>query len=165
MTFSFVASCEREQARHSPPPPRRVNTRSDVIVTKTCVRTRHPCSPPLPRTICTVRRRPDGPALLVRARSRQNFGLVARLLRAPSCVGRSPMLHRSRLVFAILALLALVSGNALAQGSTPFTAEKMWSLDRLGPPTIAPDGKVAVLPVTRYAVAENKGLTDLWIIP
>jgi len=75
------------------------------------------------------------------------------------------MLHRSRLVSAILVILALVSGDALAQGSTPFSAEKMWSLDRLGQPTIAPDGKVAVLPVTRYAVAENKGLTDLWIIP
>ncbi len=75
------------------------------------------------------------------------------------------MPHCSRLVSLALTLLSLASGAALAQGNTPFSAEKMWSLDRLGEPTISPDGKLAVLPVTRYLMAENKGLTDLWILP
>jgi dipeptidyl aminopeptidase/acylaminoacyl peptidase len=45
------------------------------------------------------------------------------------------------------------------------TAEKMWALKRLGDPAITPDGATAVVPVTRYDVAENKGFTDLWLVP
>jgi dipeptidyl aminopeptidase/acylaminoacyl peptidase len=41
----------------------------------------------------------------------------------------------------------------------------MWSLKRLGDPAITPDGASAVLPVTTYDIAENKGLTDLWLVP
>jgi dipeptidyl aminopeptidase/acylaminoacyl peptidase len=41
----------------------------------------------------------------------------------------------------------------------------MWGLHRLGEPAISPDGKLAVVPVTRYDVAQNKGFTDLWLIP
>jgi dipeptidyl aminopeptidase/acylaminoacyl peptidase len=85
------------------------------------------------------------------------------------------MPHRSRLVSLILSLFALaVAASALAQSGpqstaapapTSFSAEKMWSLDRLAEPTLSPDGKLAVVPVTAYDVAANKGLTDLWILP
>ena len=59
---------------------------------------------------------------------------------------------------------------ALAQTSLPanprqMTAEKMWAFKRLGEPAITPDGKQAIVPVTTYDVAENKGLTDLWMLP
>src|SRR6185436_13206774 len=59
----------------------------------------------------------------------------------------------------------LAAGGAALAADTPFSAEKMWSLERLGEPTLSPDGKLAVVPVTRYDIAENKGLTDLWIQP
>ncbi|HEX6638186.1 MAG TPA: prolyl oligopeptidase family serine peptidase, partial [Steroidobacteraceae bacterium] len=55
--------------------------------------------------------------------------------------------------------------HAEADASRLLTAEKMWSLKRLGEPAITPDGKTAVVPVTTYDVAENKGLTDLWLLP
>ena len=45
------------------------------------------------------------------------------------------------------------------------SAEKMWSLQRLGDPTLSPDGKLAALAVTRYDVAENKSYSDLWLLP
>jgi len=45
------------------------------------------------------------------------------------------------------------------------SAEKMWTLKRLGDPAITPDGTQAIVPVTTYDVAENKGLTDLWLLP
>jgi len=71
-------------------------------------------------------------------------------------------LHRS-----VLLLLALAfSASAIAtDNSRLLTAEKMWALKRLGDPAITPDGLTAVVPVTTYDIAENKGLTDLWLIP
>lgn len=45
------------------------------------------------------------------------------------------------------------------------SAEKMWSLARLGDTALSPDGKLAVITVTRYDIKENKGQTDLWLVP
>ena len=59
-------------------------------------------------------------------------------------------------------VLLLCSAHASAE---PFTAERMWALKRLGDPAITPDGRLAVVPLTTYDVAENKGLTDLWLVP
>jgi dipeptidyl aminopeptidase/acylaminoacyl peptidase len=47
----------------------------------------------------------------------------------------------------------------------PLTAESMWQLKRVGDPALSPDGRLAVVPVTRYDVKENKGYTDLYAIP
>ncbi|GMU69539.1 MAG: peptidase S9 [Steroidobacteraceae bacterium] len=59
----------------------------------------------------------------------------------------------------------LAACTAYAQGTSPFTAEAMWGLARLGTPTLSPDGTLAVVPVTRYDLTENKGDADLWMIP
>ena len=65
---------------------------------------------------------------------------------------------------ATLLLACLVAPAVLAQPA-PLSAERMWGLQRLGEPAMSPDGRLAVVPVTRYDVAENKGFTDLWLIP
>ena len=70
--------------------------------------------------------------------------------------------------FVLVALYCSLA--AQAQDATPasgrqLTAERMWALKRLGDPAITPDGKLAVVPVTTYDIAENKGLTDLWLVP
>jgi len=70
-----------------------------------------------------------------------------------------------RPVHLVFTCLTLLAGATSLQAQTPFSAEKMWELDRLGEPTISPDGKQSVLSVTHYDVAQNKGLTDLWLIP
>ena len=78
------------------------------------------------------------------------------------------MLRRSPSIAAILATLfgAMAHAQApAADSSRLLTAEKMWALNRLGDPAITPDGRLAVLPVTTYDIAENKGLTDLWLLP
>jgi len=73
----------------------------------------------------------------------------------------------SSIAFAFVLTLTTAS---FAQTSAPpnprqMTAEKMWTLKRLGDPSITPDGAQAIVPVTTYDVAENKGLTDLWLLP
>jgi dipeptidyl aminopeptidase/acylaminoacyl peptidase len=45
------------------------------------------------------------------------------------------------------------------------SADAMWRFKRLGQPAIAPDGRLAVVPVTTYDVEKNVGLTDLWLVP
>jgi len=47
--------------------------------------------------------------------------------------------------------------------SESLTAERMWSLVRLGDTDISPDGRLAVVTVTQFDVKENKGSTDLWL--
>ena len=50
-----------------------------------------------------------------------------------------------------------------ASGKQPFTIERSWQIQRIGNPTISPDGARIVAPVTRFAMAEDKGYTDLWM--
>ena len=66
----------------------------------------------------------------------------------------------------LLCGLLCLAATAHSQDATrTLTAEKMWALQRLGDPAITPDGRQAVVPVTRYDIAENKGFTDLWLVP
>jgi dipeptidyl aminopeptidase/acylaminoacyl peptidase len=76
----------------------------------------------------------------------------------PSALGACAALT----LFLASATFAQTSASA---GSRQLTAGKMWGLQRLGDPAITPDGRTAVLPVTAYDVSENKGLTDLWLVP
>jgi dipeptidyl aminopeptidase/acylaminoacyl peptidase len=58
-----------------------------------------------------------------------------------------------------------VVAPTFAQPAPPesLTAERMWSLVRLGDTDISPDGRLAVVTVTQFDVKENKGSTDLWL--
>jgi dipeptidyl aminopeptidase/acylaminoacyl peptidase len=64
---------------------------------------------------------------------------------------------------AAAAFLLAADGGAQDSGKKPFSAERSWEIQRLGPPTIAPDGSAAVAAVTRYDMKENEGLADLWL--
>jgi dipeptidyl aminopeptidase/acylaminoacyl peptidase len=63
------------------------------------------------------------------------------------------------------ALCLMLASATLAAQAQPYTADAMWRLKRLGDPAIAPDGRMAVVPVTTYDIAENKANTDLWLVP
>ena len=70
---------------------------------------------------------------------------------------------RMRVAAAALAgLLALAGSPAAADG---LTAESMWALKRVGTPSISPDGRFAVVPVSTTDVEKNRGDGDLWIVP
>jgi dipeptidyl aminopeptidase/acylaminoacyl peptidase len=61
------------------------------------------------------------------------------------------------------ALALALAMPAVAQDLAPFSAERSWQIQRIGPPTISPDGATIVAAVTRFDAKENKGNTDLWL--
>ena len=66
----------------------------------------------------------------------------------------------------VIAALTIVNALMLATThAADMTADAMWRFKRLGQPSIAPDGRLAVLPVTTYDIEKNIGLTDLWLVP
>jgi len=66
-----------------------------------------------------------------------------------------------RLAAAAAAAIVVLAAPALAQDKVPFSAERSWQIQRLGGPTLSPDGTKIVAPVTNYDMKEDKGLTDL----
>jgi dipeptidyl aminopeptidase/acylaminoacyl peptidase len=66
--------------------------------------------------------------------------------------------------FLVAAALAAVVAFP-AEAKAPLSIETAWTLKRLGDPSISPDGKLAVVPVTSFDMTENKGFTDLWLVP
>jgi dipeptidyl aminopeptidase/acylaminoacyl peptidase len=63
-------------------------------------------------------------------------------------------------------LLALALGSPLSAAERkPLDPETLWQLQRLSAPELSPDGKQAVIPVTRYELAEDKAITNLWLVP
>ena len=63
--------------------------------------------------------------------------------------------------FACIALAALPCLHAAELQL--FSAERNWQIQRIGNPTISPDGKRVLAPISRYVLAEDKTLTDLWL--
>lgn len=67
---------------------------------------------------------------------------------------------------ALVAGMALMGGGVSAQsGRAPLSAETMWKLQRVGEPSLSPDGKQAVVAVTRYDLEGDRSLTSLYLIP
>jgi dipeptidyl aminopeptidase/acylaminoacyl peptidase len=57
------------------------------------------------------------------------------------------------------------AGPAAASGRSAPSTETLWKLKRLGPPSISPDGVWAAVALTAYDLKEDKGKTDLWLVP
>jgi dipeptidyl aminopeptidase/acylaminoacyl peptidase len=43
------------------------------------------------------------------------------------------------------------------------SVEDLWSIKRIGSPTLSPDGRTACAPVTIYDMEKNEGTTELWL--
>lgn len=63
----------------------------------------------------------------------------------------------------LVLLLLLLSGPAHAQDR--LTPELLWKLGRVSDAQVSPDGQWVVYGVTTYDIAENRGNTDLWLVP
>lgn len=60
-----------------------------------------------------------------------------------------------------MALLGVIS----AFGQDRLSPELLWELDRVGSPAVSPDGQWVAYTVTDYTIADNKGLTDIYLKP
>ncbi len=65
----------------------------------------------------------------------------------------------------LIACTLAIVGFTSAEAKAPLSIEASWALKRLGDPALSPDGKLAVVPVTSFDMTENKGFTDLWLVP
>jgi len=68
-----------------------------------------------------------------------------------------------RLPVCLLLLTGLLS--ALSADPRPITHEDLWLMPRVGSPTISPDGRWVVVPVTEPAYDSKDQTSDLWIVP
>jgi dipeptidyl aminopeptidase/acylaminoacyl peptidase len=74
--------------------------------------------------------------------------------------------RRLERTLGLLAIAVLGAATASTPAhAEPYTAEAMWGLKRLADPAISPDGRLAVVPVTKYDIEKNKPETDLWLVP
>ncbi|MCU0968358.1 MAG: S9 family peptidase [Rubrivivax sp.] len=46
----------------------------------------------------------------------------------------------------------------------PFTVEHLWRIERVGAPSLSPDGAQAVAAVTTYSMEDNKSASALWLL-
>ncbi|ASB48101.1 S9 family peptidase [Alkalitalea saponilacus] len=53
--------------------------------------------------------------------------------------------------------------HSIAEKS-PITAENLWEFARVGSPTVSPDGKQTVFPVSTYCIEENNSKTHLYLM-
>ncbi len=47
----------------------------------------------------------------------------------------------------------------------PLTVEDLWAMERVGSPAVSPDGSLVAFTVTTFSKEENKGESDLWLVP
>lgn len=81
-----------------------------------------------------------------------------------------PGMPATRLVRMAMAGVALLAGiyttsSLHAAQQQPYTAAAMWRLKRLDAPSISPDGRLAVVPVTGFDAASDMATTELWLVP
>src|SRR5438132_5184326 len=62
-------------------------------------------------------------------------------------------------------LLVLIGITPLAAAEKrPMTPEDLWKVKRVGPPTIAPDGKWCAVEVTEYKPDSNDSTSQIWLL-
>ncbi|MFO1251202.1 MAG: S9 family peptidase [Inhella sp.] len=47
----------------------------------------------------------------------------------------------------------------------PLTVDALWQLERVGAPSLAPDGRQLVCTLTKHSMADNRARSQLWLLP
>jgi len=56
-------------------------------------------------------------------------------------------------------------GTSMPQRRRPLSVEDLWSIKRIGSPTLSPDGRAACAAVTSYDMEKNEERHELWLFP
>ena len=51
------------------------------------------------------------------------------------------------------------------KAARPFSSEDLWTIPKVGPPNLSPDGAAFVVNVTTYDLEKNEGRGRLWLVP
>src|SRR5262245_20969060 len=71
----------------------------------------------------------------------------------------------SRFVLLWLAVFVFALASTAAEpGKRPMTIEDLWKVQRVGPPTISPDGKWCAVEVTKYDIDKNDSSSQIWLL-
>ena len=65
--------------------------------------------------------------------------------------------------FAMI-LLVVCSRQAGAADPRPLTAEDLWKVKRVGPPSVSPDGQWCVVDVTTWDLEKDESSSNLWLL-
>ncbi len=80
-------------------------------------------------------------------------------------------------VFAMASAPAFAAATSSAKPAAPtdpvkpptgprtLTPEDLWGMERAAGPAVSPDGSQVVFSVTKFSIADNKGDSDLWMVP
>jgi dipeptidyl aminopeptidase/acylaminoacyl peptidase len=71
---------------------------------------------------------------------------------------------RTRLLPALVLLAIAPLSLADAPPTRPMTFEDIWAVRRVGPPSMAPDGKRCVVDVTTYDIEKDDSTSELWLL-
>ncbi|MDH5339508.1 MAG: S9 family peptidase [Rubrivivax sp.] len=52
----------------------------------------------------------------------------------------------------------------MATATHPLTVDDLWQIDRIGPPSLSPDGAQAAASVTSHSMEDNKASASLWLL-
>ena len=69
-----------------------------------------------------------------------------------------------RLAARQAALNARIPGASMAGKKKTLGIDDLWKIERLGAPSLAPDGAQAVATVTRFSMEDNKSQSALWLL-
>ncbi len=72
--------------------------------------------------------------------------------------------HRFGTVVLVILGAALTASAQEAAKKRLMTADDLWKLRRIGPPSVAPDGKWCVVEVTAYDIDKDDSSSNLWLL-
>ncbi len=73
------------------------------------------------------------------------------------------MFRLSRVCLGVLILLAIALPVTAAE-KRPLTVEDLWKVKRVGPPSMAPDGKWCAVEVTTFDMDKDDSTSDIWLL-
>ena len=70
-----------------------------------------------------------------------------------------------RALTPLAGILLSAAAASAADAKAPLSPETMWRIQRLAAPAVSPDGAWVAVGVTTYDMKDDKGQSDLWLVP